>query len=132
KADSDDPVRLQRFRLRLHPADGERPGRVHRLTEDVQFHVLAILRNLETDVIDRTTEDEAEWFDTNLLQANEFVHGEIAREEARSQPLGRGGRDHVRWLLLYHCFPTPSITDTSAVRARPPKGPVPARSGRDP
>ena len=68
QSDAHHTVRAESVSLGLHPAHRQFPGGVHRLRQYRQLLVLSPSRHLNTDVIDRGTDDEAERFEPGLLE----------------------------------------------------------------
>ena len=88
---------------------------VHRLREDVELLVLPPAAELQTDVVDRAADDEAERLEPGLLDEQELVDREIAREEASAglahptQPLTAGFRNSFEGVrVVAHALPNPS------------------------
>jgi hypothetical protein len=54
---------------------------VHRLTELVEFHVLAPAPSLDSDVVDARTEDQPDRSETGLSYKQELVYRQIGREK---------------------------------------------------
>ena len=114
---TDDAVRSELVRLLLHARHRQLAGVVHRLREHVHLLVRAPATHLETDVVDRAADHEAERLESRGLDEEELVDREIAGEEA---PLAHpreafpsvlgdtGGRGRVvllAFLIAHRCSP---------------------------
>src|SRR5579884_119841 len=87
--DADDPIGAELIRFLLHPGHRQLAGVVHRLRQDIHLLVLAPVRLLVADVIDRRADDQPERIETRLPDEQEFVDREVAGEEATRLGLSR-------------------------------------------
>ena len=114
EANADDAVGAERVGLLLHARHRELARVVHRLRQHVELLVLAPAPELQADVVDRAADDEAERLEAGLLDEQELVHRQVAREEAArlahaAQPLATGLRDSFeRCRVVAHALPRPS------------------------
>ncbi len=114
QADADDAVRAERIRLLLHPRHRQLARVIHRLREHLELLVLAPAPELQTDVVDRAADDEPERLEAGLLDEQELVDRQVAREETARllqapQPLAAGLRNAFEGRrVVAHAFPSPS------------------------
>src|ERR1700677_1117248 len=85
----DNPVGTQLISLGLHPAHGQFPGVVHRLSQHLQFLVLLPAAELHADVVDRGPDDEAERLETGLTEQYVLRHRQVGSEHPGG--VGPGG-----------------------------------------
>ena len=79
---ADDPVGAELVGLLLHARHRQLAGVVHRLGQHVHLLVLAPVRLLEPDVVDRAPDDQPERVEPRLLHEQELAHREVGGEEA--------------------------------------------------
>ncbi len=96
----DDPVRPEVLGLCLHPRHRELARVVHRLGQHPELLVLAPSSQLDPDVVDRRSDDEAERLEAGLAEQDVLGDGQVGREDAARVGAGRVSEAAVRRLRL--------------------------------